>query len=228
MSIRIERSSPSQDGEELVAIATAAFANDAMHKAGLPPDMTDAQLKSFQEWRVRIGRLRAPVPNCHQFKAVDADSGKIVGLSGESCLDLSWNGPTAQDQLDTTTDRYPGAPDFFDKKHYDDLNALVTEYRKKVMGDRKDYWSLASMAVHPEHQGRGIASRLVADGLKLVDADGAECYLEATPSGRKVYEKAGFVVKAEIPLPQLDGKYSLVVMVRPAKSASASNGSIAH
>ncbi|KXT09759.1 hypothetical protein AC579_9328 [Pseudocercospora musae] len=227
MSIRIERSSPSHDGEELVAMATAAFANDALHKSGLPPDMTDAQLKSFQEWRVRIGQLRASVPNRHQFKAVDAGSGKIVGLSGESAR-ISWNGPTAQDQPDTTTDRYPGAPDFINKKHYDDLSALFTEYRKQVMGDRKDYWFLASMAVHPDHQGRGIASRLVADGLKLVDADGAECYLEATPSGRKVYEKAGFVVKAEISQPQLDGKYSLVVMVRPAESASASNGSIAH
>ena len=93
------------------------------------------------------------------------------------------------------------------------------------MGDRRDYWFLASMAVHPDHQGRGIASQLVSHGLKLVDADGAECYLEATPSGRRVYERAGFVVKAEIP--QLDGKYALVVMVRPAVSAAQGNGPIA-
>ncbi|EME77404.1 uncharacterized protein MYCFIDRAFT_168834 [Pseudocercospora fijiensis CIRAD86] len=219
MPIRIERSSPFDDGEELVAIGTAAFATDALHQSGLPPNMTEAQMKLFQEWRVRLGQHRAAAPNRHQFKAVDSASGKIVGLS-------AWNGPTSEEQLDTTTERYPGIPEFVNLAQFDHLSAVFAEARKKVMGDRRDYWFLASMAVHPDHQGRGIASQLVLDGLKLVDADRAECYLESTPSGRRVYEKAGFVVKDEIP--QLDGTYALVVMVRPAKGASASHGSIAH
>lgn len=66
------------------------------------------------------------------------------------------------------------------------------------MGNVADHWFLQSMAVHAGHQGREIASKLAWRQLEeLVDADRAECYLDSSPPGRKLYEGAEFVPKAD-------------------------------
>jgi GNAT superfamily N-acetyltransferase len=48
------------------------------------------------------------------------------------------------------------------------------------------------LGVHPSHQGRGIASKLLKWGLTRADAEGVETYLSSSPEGKPVYEKYGF------------------------------------
>lgn len=48
------------------------------------------------------------------------------------------------------------------------------------------------VAVHPDNQGRGIASALVQHGIKKAKELGLEVFVLAFESGFRLYEKAGF------------------------------------
>ena len=48
------------------------------------------------------------------------------------------------------------------------------------------------LAVHPDHQGKGLGPRLLAPGLADADAAGAQTYIEASPAGLPVYLKYGW------------------------------------
>jgi len=45
---------------------------------------------------------------------------------------------------------------------------------------------------HPDHQRKGLASRLLRVALDQADAEGRDAYIEATVDGYPVYVKAGF------------------------------------
>jgi predicted N-acetyltransferase YhbS len=53
---------------------------------------------------------------------------------------------------------------------------------------------IGMMLVHPEHQRRGIGRRLMRQALEYLQGHGVKCVkLDATPAGRPLYEKLGFV-----------------------------------
>jgi predicted N-acetyltransferase YhbS len=53
---------------------------------------------------------------------------------------------------------------------------------------------IGMMLVHPEHQRRGIGTRLMRQALEYLQEEGVKCIkLDATPAGRPVYERLGFV-----------------------------------
>ncbi|SRR6266568_3182327 len=53
---------------------------------------------------------------------------------------------------------------------------------------------IGMMLVHAAHQRRGIGTRLMRQALEYLQGRGVECVkLDATPAGRPVYEKLGFV-----------------------------------
>ena len=54
------------------------------------------------------------------------------------------------------------------------------------------------MMTLPEYQGQGLASMLLRQGLKEIDAQGRRCYLEATPVGLPIYIHLGWKVVDEI------------------------------
>jgi len=54
--------------------------------------------------------------------------------------------------------------------------------------------------VHPDHQGKGIGSKLMQWGIELADKEKLVGWLNARPSGRKMYEKAGFRIVTSVPL----------------------------
>ncbi|MFP3465559.1 GNAT family N-acetyltransferase [Leifsonia sp. SIMBA_070] len=52
---------------------------------------------------------------------------------------------------------------------------------------------LSLLATHPDHRGRGIGQRLLADTLARFGAEGVPAYLESTnPANDHRYERAGF------------------------------------
>jgi GNAT superfamily N-acetyltransferase len=74
------------------------------------------------------------------------------------------------------------------------------------------HWYLGFLGVQPALQGHGFGSALMRATLASVDATGDAAYLEATsPHNRRLYERHGFQVVREIPMP--DGP-SLVAMWR--------------
>lgn len=61
---------------------------------------------------------------------------------------------------------------------------------------------LQFMGVVPEHQGRGLGSRLLTTVLGGCDATDTPAYLEATsPDNRRLYQRHGFEVVGELTLP---------------------------
>ena len=64
------------------------------------------------------------------------------------------------------------------------------------------------MAVHPDHQGRGLAKKLLQRGLDEADKAGQDVYLEATPAGQNFYKSMGFENLRDFSM--FDGKYALM------------------
>ena len=70
------------------------------------------------------------------------------------------------------------------------------------------------MVVHPEYQGRGIGSRLLAEICTRANTANEDVYLEASPAGTKLYLNAGFEKIGEIEI--LKGQYVLGCMLLKA------------
>ncbi|OGE50869.1 hypothetical protein PENARI_c015G00751 [Penicillium arizonense] len=75
-----------------------------------------------------------------------------------------------------------------------DQGAIVAfaKWKCPTSADRDRHEHLDMLAVHPSHQGRGLASKLLKWGLARADEEGVEVYLSSSPEGKPVYEKYGF------------------------------------
>lgn len=56
------------------------------------------------------------------------------------------------------------------------------------------------LAVHPDNQGRGIATQLVASGLKEAKKIGLDVYVRAFRPGVGLYRRLGFRIEKELVL----------------------------
>lgn len=52
--------------------------------------------------------------------------------------------------------------------------------------------------MHPENQGKGIATLLVESGIREALKLGLDIFLVARPAGKPVYQRAGFRVDREL------------------------------
>ncbi len=75
------------------------------------------------------------------------------------------------------------------------------------------HWYLAGLAVDPDYQGQGYASKLLRPMLARIDAEGLPCYLEtATLKDVAIYQHFGFQVREEFLIP--DKTLKLWLMLR--------------
>ncbi|KAK1758285.1 acyl-CoA N-acyltransferase [Echria macrotheca] len=142
----------------------------------------------------------------HQ-KAVDPDTGRIVGyvrwiLPADIANASVWpEGVTPvvseEDEAffrrlastadwttgDTTTDDGPISP--------------VQKAENEILA-KKPYIQLDYLAVHPDSQGRGIATQLVARGLKEAREIGVDVYVRAFRPGVGLYRRLGFRTEKEV------------------------------
>jgi ribosomal protein S18 acetylase RimI-like enzyme len=64
------------------------------------------------------------------------------------------------------------------------------------------HYHLQTIGVRPRLQGRGIGGALLADMLARCDEEGVAAYLEASnENSRRLYERHGFIVQRELPIP---------------------------
>ncbi|AFM06449.1 GNAT family N-acetyltransferase [Corynebacterium pseudotuberculosis] len=94
----------------------------------------------------------------------------------------------------------------------------------KLLGDRihatlnteipqrpKDSWNLATIGVHPDNWGQGIASALLADGLQRLDAIQAKVSLETSdPRNVALYSRYDFNVTSLTQIPHGPTVYSML------------------
>jgi ribosomal protein S18 acetylase RimI-like enzyme len=74
------------------------------------------------------------------------------------------------------------------------------------------------MAVHPDYQGQGIGSNLLAEICNLADKSSQDIYLESTPAGLRLYQKTGFESLETWEL--FDRGYRLTFMLRKSSPVS--------
>ncbi|KAL0935130.1 GNAT family [Colletotrichum truncatum] len=191
--------------------------------------------KSIQSW--------ISDPDARLLKATDAND-QVIGWS-------CWITKEAQQSETTTgteskpeneTVREGAAPEELSKRKaeppQDPARALgglmfkdrVAWEEKYLKGKR--YAVLQGLATDPLYQRRGIGTKLVQQGLEEIDAEGLPCWIHASPSSYKLYEKAGFqeVGRNDYDLDEWApggkngnrgwGRYTFRHMLRPARTAT--------
>lgn len=67
----------------------------------------------------------------------------------------------------------------------------LAEMHEGIMAGRP-HWYLEIIVTRARYQGRGAGGMLMGWGVERADEEGVECYLDATPEGKHLYEKFGF------------------------------------
>jgi len=114
---------------------------------------------------------------------------------------------------DIVPSSYTGVAKEFWSKLYDG--------RRANMDNEKDYF-VDILVVLPGHQRKGYGRLMLEHGLKIVDAEGAKCYIEATAEGLGLYEALGWqrIDKMEVDLAEHGkGKGERWFLMRPAKKS---------
>lgn len=71
------------------------------------------------------------------------------------------------------------------------------------------------------YKNRGAASMILQYGCDRADEEGVECYVDSSPQALRLYQKFGWVKKAEREMPQVgDFRYTEHFLVRPARDRS--------
>jgi GNAT superfamily N-acetyltransferase len=106
-----------------------------------------------------------------------------------------------------------------------DVEAIEALYQRfdASRAGRPAHAYLSLLATHPEHRGRGVGQRLLADDLELWDAERMPAYLESTnPANDHRYARAGFHADGEFQAVRDDAWIS--AMWRPAGGPSIGQG----
>jgi GNAT superfamily N-acetyltransferase len=126
-------------------------------------------------------------PTALYFKA-SLPSGQIIGLA-------KWN------LFKTAGPHFPWPKEGFAEDANVELLAWffgqLDEKRNAFMDQRervkeRGYLYMALLAVEPGFQRMGIGKRLLEWGLEKADREGLECWIEASPAGKPLYEKLGW------------------------------------
>ncbi|ORY10182.1 hypothetical protein BCR34DRAFT_588787 [Clohesyomyces aquaticus] len=106
-----------------------------------------------------------------------------------------------------------------DPRIWNALFEMLNSNKREILQTRP-YYVLDTCVTHPAHHRRGAGGMLVQWGCDQADANGVECYLEASPMGAPLYKRYGFrrVKEIELDVREFGGEiFSFSLMVRPAK-----------
>ena len=56
----------------------------------------------------------------------------------------------------------------------------------------KEYWYLKLLVIDPNHQRKGLGTKLLKWGVEQASKERQDAYLESSPMGKGAYLKAGF------------------------------------
>ncbi|KAK1705936.1 acyl-CoA N-acyltransferase [Colletotrichum acutatum] len=222
------------DVDDLVAIHTAAFESDQFSNLMLlnREECAHQNLmrKSVLYWLTNPSTTKL-------FKAVEGN-GKLLGWSCWVKKELE-----QKKSDDSKSSEAPSDPNLSKEKARSGkdmpreparvlggiMHKDMTSWESRQLEGTK-YMVLQALATHPEYQGRGIGTRLLQHGLEKIDSQSLACWIHASPSSYRLYEKAGFqeVGKSEYDLAEWApvgtggevgwGTYTFRYMLRSAKS----------
>ena len=118
------------DAAEMIDVGMKAFANDQLAKATFDvQSATSEEVEEYKRWRIGLSKLRMSGANNHYFKAVDEETGVLVGYAG-------LNGPDTEPVSHSAIPRPKGLNSDVD----DEFSEKQKSTRETYLGDRKDFW----------------------------------------------------------------------------------------
>lgn len=183
----------------------------------VPPDelqtVTQSRLKAMREKKGRVFLI----------KIVDTDANdKLVAYA---IYNLDINGRT-EDELDKACAAPPCPPDSQHPDAWNDLFGYLGRERRKHLGLRPACY-ITSVHTDPDYHRRGCGGQLMSHIVKHADQVGLRCYLEATSTGKRLYDKYGFEViyteRFDLTKYGMTGEQIDYVMERPPKIDGASS-----
>lgn len=191
-----------------ISLSAAAFMSDPLYVASAPDAEEREKLaRSLTELFIRYGM---------RFGIVYRTSGSFDGLA-------VWLPPEERDISWVKAVRI-GALHMLFRTKLKNLRHLVAVDKIAKRAHIKDapglYWYLLVLAVAPDKQGRGIASKLIKPFLDMLDEAGEAAYLEThNPNNVGIYRHYGFELLGDYEVPQLSGLRHFSMF----RSAHASN-----
>lgn len=121
------------------------------------------------------------------MKAYIPSTGRIIGIA-------KWNfylSTPPKPEFNVTFD-FPkdSKADVSFFRHY--FGGLDAARNTEMVKRGKPYFNMAVLAVLPEWQRMGVGRRLLQWGLRQADERGVECWIDASPFGKGLYEKMGW------------------------------------
>jgi len=198
------------DAEALQAIYRTAFRSGSLHRVFYPEHLEHlTPREEFENYQLGNMRARLRSEESYNYKAVlSSDPDRVVGFSTffppEDATKVASPPETRVPDSELPDDNaapelqagyVPACRDAAGRAAY---GTKIDEWQKRVWGDDKDFWYVGAVAVDADYGRQGMGSLLMAEGLKLADADRKPVYLEALPPGsRGLYAKFGFVQRGE-------------------------------
>ena len=201
-------------------VAWAAFKDDIM---GLlyPYGYTEAAREWFMRYAIEDWRKQ---PDKFQYlKVVDTSlpdddpNNKIVGVASWKFY-LKDRTAAELDAEDKESDERGFPPDA-NVPLFEEFFANIAKYKREIVGG-KAYILLNLLATLPDHHRRGVGAMHLKWGNEQANKLGLQCYLEASPMGRPLYERYGYEVVRDFPFDArawgLGRDLPHVCMLRPA------------
>jgi GNAT superfamily N-acetyltransferase len=132
----------------------------------------------------------------------------------ERCESVAiWAPPGARELSDAEEERLVDlAVDLIGGDHANAVLQVLMHFEAAHPRDVPHYY-LSIVGTHDDHRGHGIGEALLAENLKLVDAQHMPAYLESSnPANLKRYMRLGFEPIGEIAIP--DGRPAVMTMWR--------------
>ncbi|KAI6303667.1 hypothetical protein MCOR22_007383 [Pyricularia oryzae] len=188
------RPATAADVTAIARVGSAAFdpVTDPMMRRIFPQHLqqpgVDAQAK-WRAWR-KTCRLQDD-PNSIIMVAVDEELDEVVGYAW-------WVAPPKPDQEPFVAPKEPKFAGVDPEARGEALVAIESAI-EFIFGKSREHYELSILAVHPQHGRKGIGKNLVQWGLDRARSDKKDAYLIATPMGKPLYERLGFVAIGDVP-----------------------------
>lgn len=145
-------------------------------------------------------------------KAVDQDTGKIVGhggwaFRGADPATIPWKAPSdAKPAMEEKATKPQEEPKPASKEEnggrIDELHALedadMQHWMKEMIPSTAPCIFIAGLQVAPEYQSKGVGSALIKHGNSIADQVGLPVYVHSSDQAWKAYAKFGFTTMKEL------------------------------
>jgi Acetyltransferase (GNAT) domain len=177
----ILRPATEEDVPEMVEVYFDAWADNIVAQTCFPPSSPQSQ----EFW---INGFTDELQEKHAHMLVVMDTTKtpavMVGFA-------KWNSPFTAGEAHTSMPPREIWPTDGNVDKAVEFFTLLFDKHEEMMGNRP-HWYLEMISSRRAYQGQGGGGMLIRWGVEKADADKVECFLDATPDGKPVYERYGF------------------------------------